>query len=379
MGRTALVRNRRACERHRAVRSPPPRRRSVGKGVSDASALTCSGSPSSPSCSASCSPAPPARPAPIAPDWRAALAVSAEDAVTTSAADSKRPPRGRRRSGGRRRRTPTRAIRTATGRRAVPPPTLVFEHDKALAVSLQTRLNGDGDPRARRGRRRPAPLGTADGRADARGHPAAGEHDRGPDGAREGGASSTRRRSLPGARASPSRSSQHFSQAADRLFDVLGRYGLSYDGTADRDGDGVPDVLELRAGSDPRLGDTDGDGLTDRFEILVAVLAHHPAKADTDGDGMSDAVEDLDGDGLSAAGEQLAGSNPLEPDTDGDDLRDGAEVQTHTDERDEGRHRRRRPRRRRRAPCRHRPARPGQRRRRHPRRRRHDDADGRRR
>ena len=46
-------------------------------------------------------------------------------------------------------------------------------------------------------------------------------------------------------------------------------YGLSYDGSADRDGDGVPDVLELRAGSDPRLRDTDRDGLTDRFEILV--------------------------------------------------------------------------------------------------------------
>ena len=120
----------------------------------------------------------------------------------------------------------------------------------------------------------------------------------------------------------------------------------------------MPDVLELRAGSDPRVGDTDGDGLTDRFEILAAMLDHHPRKADTDGDGRATPQRTSTSDGLAAAGEQLAASNPLEPDTDGDDLRDGAEVHTHgtsatkADTDGDGARRRRR------AACRHRSARP---------------------
>lgn len=264
-----------------------------------------------------------------APDWRAALGLSAEDAVTSSAADAKRRlagipgaeavvsdadthyPDGDRPA--------SRAAADA-----------VFDHDRELAVSLQTRLNG-GESSATlvpaaadllRSERRTIEQMLGDIRlleSTAADRTALDQAER------------FHAQALAAWRkGEPVSAVQHFAQAADRGFDVLGRYGLGYDGSADRDGDGVPDVLELRAGSDPRIGDTDGDGLTDRFEILVALLVHHPAKADTDGDGTPDAAEDIDGDGLSAAGEQQAASRPLEPDTDGDDLRDGAEVATHT-------------------------------------------------
>ena len=138
-----------------------------------------------------------------------------------------------------------------------------------------------------------------------------------------------RKRSPPGARDSPCQPSQHLDSAADRAWDVLKREGVSYAAGADLDGDGVSDLLELRFGSDPRKPDTDGDGLTDRFEIRQGGPLHLPTKADSDGNGTGDAAEDADGDGLSAHGEQTAGAEPLTPDTDGDDLTDGAEVATH--------------------------------------------------
>jgi hypothetical protein len=130
-------------------------------------------------------------------------------------------------------------------------------------------------------------------------------------------------------RGQPVAAVQHLDGAADRAWDVLEREGVSYAADADLDGDGVSDLLELRFRSDPRKADTDGDGLTDRFEIQQGGPWHLPNKADSDGDGTGDAAEDVDGDGLSAHGEQTAGTEPLTPDTDGDDLTDGAEVQTH--------------------------------------------------
>jgi hypothetical protein len=120
----------------------------------------------------------------------------------------------------------------------------------------------------------------------------------------------------------------HYAQVADRAWDVLERHGISYHPDADRDRDGIPDVLELRAGADPRVADTDRDGLTDAFEI-EAMPFHLPGDADSDGDGTRDGAEDVDDDGLDALGEQRAGSNPLERDTDGDGLDDGAEAHTH--------------------------------------------------
>jgi uncharacterized protein YegL len=130
-------------------------------------------------------------------------------------------------------------------------------------------------------------------------------------------------------RGQPVAAIEHLEGAADRAWDVLERAGVSYAAGADLDGDGVSDLIEFRFRSDPRKADTDGDGLTDRFEIRVGGPWHLPSSADSDGDGTGDAAEDTDADGLTAHGEQTAGSEPLVPDTDGDDLADGAEVQTH--------------------------------------------------
>ncbi|HET6551149.1 MAG TPA: hypothetical protein VFG79_21970, partial [Solirubrobacter sp.] len=120
-----------------------------------------------------------------------------------------------------------------------------------------------------------------------------------------------------------------FGTAVERAWDVLDRYDVSYATDADEDGDGVPDVLELRAGADPRKADTDADGLKDRWEILSGMPYHMPDAADTDGNGTKDGAEDIDGDGLEALGEQREGTKPFEPDSDGDRLRDGPEVDAH--------------------------------------------------
>ncbi|MFP5333733.1 MAG: VWA domain-containing protein [Actinomycetes bacterium] len=118
----------------------------------------------------------------------------------------------------------------------------------------------------------------------------------------------------------------HYGRAIAATLAVVRRHGVSYDDTADLDGDGIPDLAELRAGADPRVSDTDGDGLTDFFEISRGMPFHDPANPDTDGDGASDSAQDTDGDGLDAATEQRLGSNPLSPDTDGDALADGHEA-----------------------------------------------------
>jgi hypothetical protein len=91
----------------------------------------------------------------------------------------------------------------------------------------------------------------------------------------------------------------------------------------DLDGDGLPDGVELRAGSDPLARDTDADGIEDAAEFDTGTS---PTSADTDGDGIPDPDDDVDGDGLTSAQELAAGSSGVKPDTDGDGLGDGEEV-----------------------------------------------------
>jgi hypothetical protein len=86
---------------------------------------------------------------------------------------------------------------------------------------------------------------------------------------------------------------------------VLARLGapLPIDGRTDSDGDGAPDHLEVFAGTDAFDGgdplpsgaaDSDGDGLSDALEaVLVTLGAHAPvtSQSDTDGDGIPDGYE----------------------------------------------------------------------------------------
>jgi hypothetical protein len=89
--------------------------------------------------------------------------------------------------------------------------------------------------------------------------------------------------------------------------------------SAHTDDDGIPDDVEFNNGTDPDRADTDGDGVPDGVE-------------DRDGDGILDPGDsdplrlDTDCDGLTDAEERLAGSDPIDDDTDGDTLGDGFEL-----------------------------------------------------
>src|SRR5215203_2686787 len=78
----------------------------------------------------------------------------------------------------------------------------------------------------------------------------------------------------------------------------------------DLDADNYPDALELEVGLDPTNPDTDGDGVADGDEVNL--YGTDPFTWDTDGDGLSD-------------GEELfvAGTDPLVWDTNDDGISDG--------------------------------------------------------
>ncbi len=92
--------------------------------------------------------------------------------------------------------------------------------------------------------------------------------------------------------------------------------GLSFTGEnckADNDNDGLGKCLEKQIGTDPENPDTDGDGLNDGEEYLT--YKTNPLIADTDVDGLGDADE-----------VKVTKTNPLIADTDNDGLKDGEEV-----------------------------------------------------
>ena len=98
----------------------------------------------------------------------------------------------------------------------------------------------------------------------------------------------------------------------------------------DQDNDGLSNIDELEKGTDPRNPDTDGDEIPDNEETKET--ANSP---DVDGDRLNDKEErdfgsdptkaDTDGDGLDDFDERARGSNPNDPDTDNDFLKDGEE------------------------------------------------------
>ena len=91
----------------------------------------------------------------------------------------------------------------------------------------------------------------------------------------------------------------------------------------DNDEDGLTNAEELNAGTDPEIPDTDGDGLSDGTEVNTH--GTDPTNPDTDGDGANDG-EEID-----------AGSDPLETDiddttdSDADGLTDAEETALGTD------------------------------------------------
>lgn len=110
--------------------------------------------------------------------------------------------------------------------------------------------------------------------------------------------------------------------------------------TGDPDGDGLDNLGEFNAKSDPTKADTDNDGLNDKEEVTAG---SNPSNPDTDGDGLGDAAEvrihgtnpaaaDTDGDRLNDAKEvNVVKTDPLKTDTDGDTVNDCDEVTLITD------------------------------------------------
>ena len=99
------------------------------------------------------------------------------------------------------------------------------------------------------------------------------------------------------------------------------------DGDADCDNDRLTNYREYVLGTDPTNPDTDGDGISDGDEVerMVngAAAPTDPLRADTDQDGLPDGVETGTG---AYANPMDTGSDPVKLDTDNDGFGDGQEV-----------------------------------------------------
>lgn len=107
------------------------------------------------------------------------------------------------------------------------------------------------------------------------------------------------------------------------------QYGLNplkKDGGGDLDSDRLSNLKEFQIGTDPTTNDTDGDGMDDYWEDLMEDPddIYEGPKAT-----VADADLDLEDDGLTNLEEYLAETDPCDPDSDNDGLIDGLEVNTY--------------------------------------------------
>jgi hypothetical protein len=110
----------------------------------------------------------------------------------------------------------------------------------------------------------------------------------------------------------------------------------------DSDGDGLSDTMERTIGTDPSRVDTDGDGFGDGIEVYAGTNPLDPKSfpGDANHNGLPDAWEikyfnnttnidplaDPDHDGCNNLCEAAHGTDPNNPDTDGDGIKDGDEI-----------------------------------------------------
>lgn len=120
---------------------------------------------------------------------------------------------------------------------------------------------------------------------------------------------------------------------ADRLEGTLG----TNPNRVDTDGDGYGDGLEVFAGSDPldansKPYDVNNNGIPDSFEATYFNYTITPSTGPcTPGPGCLDPDGDPDNDGCTNLCEAIHGTDPTNPDTDGDGVSDGDELRDRTD------------------------------------------------
>lgn len=111
-------------------------------------------------------------------------------------------------------------------------------------------------------------------------------------------------------------------------------------GQEDRDGDGIPDSVELLMNSDPENPDSNNNGILDGEEdhdgdrlrtSWELAYGYDPRVKDADSNGVDDGAEDPDRDSLANQQEQAARTNPLRADTDSDAWPDEAEITAGSD------------------------------------------------
>ena len=95
------------------------------------------------------------------------------------------------------------------------------------------------------------------------------------------------------------------------------------DPAKDQDNDGLTNLREFQAGTDPGVADTDGDGIADGAEVNRTAGPTNPLNPDSDQDGLSDKAESGTGTFVNAGN---TGTNPIVVDTDSDGTSDAQEA-----------------------------------------------------